>query len=34
MVVPGCRHLPQLDAPEAFAEVIVNQVIRTKEIAT
>ncbi|HWF36288.1 MAG TPA: alpha/beta hydrolase [Solirubrobacteraceae bacterium] len=23
-VVPGCRHLPQLDAPEAFAELILE----------
>jgi pimeloyl-ACP methyl ester carboxylesterase len=27
MVVPGCGHLPQLDAPEQFAELIVNRAV-------
>jgi 3-oxoadipate enol-lactonase/3-oxoadipate enol-lactonase/4-carboxymuconolactone decarboxylase len=26
-VVPGCGHLPQLDAPEAFAELILDQAL-------
>lgn len=26
-VVPGCRHLPQLDAPGAFAELILEQAL-------
>jgi pimeloyl-ACP methyl ester carboxylesterase len=25
VVVPGCGHLPQLDAPEAFAQLILDQ---------
>jgi pimeloyl-ACP methyl ester carboxylesterase len=27
-VVPGCRHLPQLDAPAAFAELILEQALQ------
>jgi pimeloyl-ACP methyl ester carboxylesterase len=31
-VVPGCGHLPQLDAPAAFAELILDQaLINTRE---
>jgi pimeloyl-ACP methyl ester carboxylesterase len=31
VVVPGCGHLPQLDAPEAFAALILEQVLITPE---
>jgi pimeloyl-ACP methyl ester carboxylesterase len=26
-LVPGCGHLPQFDAPEAFAELILDQAL-------
>jgi pimeloyl-ACP methyl ester carboxylesterase len=36
VVVPGCGHLPQFDAPRAFAEAIVRcaMLVHTKETAT
>jgi 3-oxoadipate enol-lactonase len=30
LVVPGCGHLPQFDAPRAFAELIVSRVLLTE----
>jgi pimeloyl-ACP methyl ester carboxylesterase len=30
-IVPGCGHLPQLDAPAAFAELILEHVLVTPE---